>query len=129
MNKKTFVFLAMIVNIISESNVIASNANLTLFNAIRIAQQNSYDATLARYSFLASYWTYRSFKAELLPSVNLSGGLMNFDHSIVEARNYEDGKVSYVGNNSLSNNLTLSVDQKIAATDEMKQKANQVITK
>ena len=52
----------------------------------------------------------------LLPSVNLSGGIMNFDHSIVEARSYEDGKVSYVSNNTLSNNLTLSVDQRIAAT-------------
>lgn len=94
----------------------AEAQELSLANAIRIAQQNSYDASLARYSFMASYWTYRSFKAELLPSVNLSGGLMNFDHSIVEARNYEDGKVAYVNNNSLSNSLTLSVDQKIAAT-------------
>ena len=90
--------------------------SVSLPNAIRIAQQNSYDATLARFSFRASYWNYRSFKAELLPAVNLSGGLMNFDHSIVEARNYEDGKVSYVNNNTLSNNITLSVDQKIAAT-------------
>ena len=90
--------------------------SVSLPNAIRIAQQNSYDATLARFSFLASYWNYRSFKAELLPAINLSGGLMNFDHSIVEARNYEDGRVSYVNNNTLSNNITLSVDQKIAAT-------------
>ena len=89
---------------------------LSLTSAIRIARQNSYDATLARFSFLASYWNYRSFKAELLPAINLSGGLMNFNHSIVETRNYEDGKVSYVNNNTLSNNITLSVDQKIAAT-------------
>ena len=89
---------------------------LSLTNAIQIAQQNSYDAALARFSFLASYWNYRSFKAEFLPAINLNGGLMNFDHSIVEARNYEDGRVSYVNNNTLSNNITLSVDQKIAAT-------------
>lgn len=89
---------------------------VTLPDAIRIAQQNSFDAKLARDSFLASYWTYRSFKAEQLPSVNLNGGIMNFDHSIVETRNYEDGKVRYVGNNSLSNSMTLSLDQKITAT-------------
>lgn len=89
---------------------------LTLPNVIRIAQENSYDAKLARFSFLTGYWTYRSFKAELLPAVNLSGGLMNFDHSIVEARNYEDGRLVYVANNSMANNLTLSVDQQIAAT-------------
>lgn len=94
-----------------------SNAQqLTLSNTIQIAQENSLDAKSARFSFLASYWTYRSFKAELLPSVNLSGGLMNYNRSLVETRNYDDGHLSYVSNNTLSNSLTLSVDQKIAAT-------------
>lgn len=88
----------------------------SLHDAILIAQENSLDAKVARFSFLASYWTYRSFKAELLPSVNLSGGLMNFNRSLVETRNYEDGRLAYVTNNTLSNSLTLSVDQQIAAT-------------
>ena len=89
---------------------------ISLNNAIEIAQENSLDAKLARFSFLASYWTYRSFKAELLPAVNLSGGLMNYNRSLVEARNYDDGRLSYVSNNTLSNSPTLSVDQQIAAT-------------
>ena len=89
---------------------------VTLGNAIQIAQENSLDAKSAHFSFLASYWTYRSFKAELLPSVNFSGGLMNYNRSLVEARNYDDGRLSYVSNNTLSNSLTLSVDQQIAAT-------------
>lgn len=94
----------------------ASAQVLSLSNAIQIAQENSLDAKVARFSFLASYWTYRSFRAELLPSVNLSGGLLNFNRSLVEARNYEDGRLAYVTNNTLSNNLTLSIDQQIAAT-------------
>ena len=88
----------------------------SLHDAILIAQENSLDAKVAKFSFLASYWTYRSFKAELLPSVNLSGGLMNFNRSLVETRDYEDGRLAYVSNNTLSNSLTLSVDQQIAAT-------------
>ena len=93
-----------------------SAQKLTLENAIRIAQENSYDAMVAKYSFMASYWTYRSFKAELLPSMNLNGSLLNFDHSLVSVRNYEDGQVAYVNNNSMNNYLTLSVDQQIVAT-------------
>lgn len=89
---------------------------ITLNNAIKIAQENSLDAKSAHFSFLASYWTYRSFKAELLPSMNLSGGLMNYNRSLVEARNYDDGRLSYVSNNTLSNSLTFSVDQQIVAT-------------
>ena len=89
---------------------------LTLRNAISIAQQNSYDAQLAKLEFMSKYWTYRSFQADLRPSINLSGNIGNFDHSLVAVRNYDDGQVAYVSNNSLSNQLTLSVDQKIAAT-------------
>lgn len=89
---------------------------LTLSQAIRIAQENSLEAKTARFSFLAGYWTYRSFRAELLPAVNLGGGLMNYDRSLVETRNYDDGRLSYVSNNTLSNHLTLSIDQQIAAT-------------
>lgn len=70
---------------------------ISLNDAILIAQQNSYDAQLARFSFLSSYWAYKSFRAELLPSVSLTGGLMNFDHSRVEARNSEDGRIQLCG--------------------------------
>ena len=59
----------------------AEAQSLTLTNAIKIAQENSLDAQIARFSFMSKYWQYRSFKAELLPSVNLSGMLGNFNHS------------------------------------------------
>ena len=86
---------------------------LSLTEAIEIAKRDSYAAQVARYSFLGQYWNYRSYRAELLPSLNLSGGVMNFDRSIVEVRDAESGRVNYVDNNSLSNDLTLSVDQNI----------------
>lgn len=94
----------------------ADAQRLTLEQAIRIAQENSYSAQVAQFSFMASYWNYRSFKAQLKPAVNLNGTLGSFDHSLVETRNYEDGRINYVNNNSLVNYLTLSVDQSIAAT-------------
>lgn len=116
MKKRTY-FLIVAVGLLHGASLCSyAQQNLTLPTAIRIAQERSYDAQRARFSFLASYWTYRSFKAELLPAVNLYGGLMNFDHSIVETRNYETGQVNYVDNNSLSNNLTFSIDQQIVAT-------------
>lgn len=96
-------------------NANAEQRVVSLSDAIRIAQINSYDAKLAQFSFMSSYWSYRSFRAELLPSMSLSGGLMNFNHSRVEARNADDGRINYVDNNSLSNSLTLSIDQQIAS--------------
>lgn len=89
--------------------------SLSLNDAIDIAKRQSYEATVARLNFTGQYWSYRSFRAELLPAVNLSGGLFQFNRSMVETRNFEDGRISYVENNSLRNSLTLSVDQNIAA--------------
>lgn len=89
---------------------------LTLPAAITIAQKNSLDAQIARYSFMSSYWQYRSFKAQLMPSLNLSSGLGGFNHSVIETRDYETGRVKQVNNNTMTNSVTLSMDQQIAAT-------------
>ena len=93
-----------------------SAQQLTLNDVIRIAQENSYDAQVAKLSFMSSYWTYRSFKADLKPSVNLSANLLGFDHSTVGVRDYETGQQAYVNENSMTNSMTLSLDQKIAET-------------
>lgn len=71
---------------------------------------------MAKLQLLSAYWSYRSFRAELLPSVTLSGNLMNFDRSMTSVRNYENGKVNYVEDNQLSNNLSLSISQNIPLT-------------
>ena len=89
---------------------------MSLSDAIRLAQEYSLEAKMARFSFLGSYWSYKSYRAELLPSASLSGALLNYDRSVTSVRNYDDGRINYVENNSLSNSLTLSVRQNIVAT-------------
>lgn len=114
MTKKLLLMLLAMTGLTTSFSVSAQQ--VTLNDAIRIAQENSLDAKSARFSFQASYWNYRSFRAELLPSLNLGGNLGNYNRSLVEARNYEDGHLAYVSNNTLSNSLTLSLDQEIVAT-------------
>ena len=50
---------------------------LSLSSAIQIAQQQSYDAMVARLSFMSQYWSYRSFRAEM----NLSGNTLELSAS------------------------------------------------
>ena len=88
---------------------------LSLKEAIHIASEHSFDAYLAKFRYEASYWTYKSFLAELKPSANLYGDFLNFKHSKVEARNYEDGRINYVDDNSMSNSLSISIDQQVSA--------------
>lgn len=108
--KRFFLYISLLL-----STSVSAQTRLTLTDAISIAQKQSLSAMVARLNFMSSYWSNRSFKAEFLPAVNLSGELMQYNHSTVEARNAETGVINMVDNNSLTNSLTLSVDQNISA--------------
>ena len=109
MNRRLFLITALFITL----GCLAQH--LSMDSAIKIAQEHSYDAMVSRLSFMSQYWGFRSFRAEMMPAVNLSGNLLQFDRSMVEARNYDDGRIAYVENNSMSNSLALSVDQNIVA--------------
>ena len=49
--------------------------SLTLSQAIEIAQQHSPEAQVARHTYRASYWNYRFYKANYLPSLTLTSAL------------------------------------------------------
>lgn len=86
---------------------------MSLPEAIDFAKTHSLDAQLSRFRYFGSYWTYRSYRAELLPSATLSGDILNYNRSTEQVRNYEDGKINYVENNQMSNSLSLSITQQI----------------
>ena len=71
---------------------------------------------MVQLSFMSQYWSFRSYKAQLLPSLNLSGNLGNYNRSLVDVRDPETGRISYVANNTLSNDLSVYINQKIALT-------------
>lgn len=47
---------------------------LTLDEAVSLARENSPSALSAKHSFRASYWSWRSYKGDQLPSLSLSSG-------------------------------------------------------
>lgn len=89
---------------------------LTLEQAISIAHNRSPQAQIAQLNFMSQYWSFRSYKAQLLPSLNLNAGLGQYNRSLVEVRNVDTGEISYVANNTMTNDLSISIDQKIALT-------------
>lgn len=110
---KTRHYLSIIIFALYSMLCSAANRPLTLNDVIKIAHERSYNAQAAKFRLNAAYWTFRSIRAELLPAINLSGNVMEFDHSKVEARDFESGLINYVDNNTLSNTMILSVDQQI----------------
>ena len=89
---------------------------LTMQDVVQLAQENSISAMSNRNSFAASYWSYRSYKAELRPSLNLSANLAQFNRSLVALQDYNTGTISYRANYNLSNDATLYVSQSVPWT-------------
>ncbi len=89
---------------------------LSMDDVITLAQEKSIAAMTNRNIFAASYWSYRSFKAQYLPSLNLNGSIANFNRSLVLLQDYNTGATRYAQNYNMSNDLTLSIRQNIALT-------------
>lgn len=89
---------------------------IALSEAIDIAQRQSVDAMTAKYTFLSSYWAYRSYKASRLPSLNIEGDLLNFDRSFRLLQDYNSGQLNYVDNYNLQNAVGISIKQNITLT-------------
>ena len=75
---------------------------LSMSDVIRLAQENSVSGMTYRNMYLSNYWSYRSYKAEYLPSLSFSANLMNFNRSLVSLQDYNTGAISYRTNYNLS---------------------------
>ncbi len=113
---KKIVLTLCIVALCSGVSAQLVGGKLSLEQAIALAHSNSPSAQMAQLSFMSKYWSFRSYKAQLLPSINLNGNIGNYNRSTVEVRDPQTGEISYVANNTLNNSLSLSVDQQIALT-------------
>lgn len=89
---------------------------MTLEEVTETAKEQSQAAMLAKHNFLINYWQFRSYKATLLPSLNLNASLGQYNRSLMALRNSETGEYNYVSNNNLTNSLSLSIDQNVALT-------------
>jgi len=87
---------------------------LTLPEAVQMAREHSPEAIAAHHSFRASYWNWRSYKANLLPSLTFtSNPLLNRTISSVTL---PDGTDSYVHRDQLSVDAGLTINQNIPLT-------------
>lgn len=88
---------------------------ITLPEALDIAYRQSLQSLEAKNLALVSYWNYKNFKAELLPSLTLEGTLPYLDRSLKNYQN-DDGSFRFVRNNYLSEDLSLNISQNISLT-------------
>lgn len=89
---------------------------LTMDQTIVLAQERSISSMINENIYASAYWNYRYFKASRLPSLNLRTGIANVERSMVQVQNYETGEYTYRPVFTLSNDLSLYIQQRISAT-------------
>lgn len=120
MNK--FIYRTLLVFLLSASLPVITHAQsevgpgkLTLEQCIDIAQEQSAIANAARYSLIASRWRYKSFKADLLPSLSLSGDAPNYNKSIF-SNVLDNGQVTFSSRTQSEASASMSLRQNILPT-------------
>jgi outer membrane protein TolC len=85
---------------------------LLLDDAIAIAQSQSPDALTTRQTFRSSFWQYKSFRASYLPSMGANATIPQFQRAFSKYE-HSDGSVSYVQQQYISADGSLSVSQRL----------------
>jgi outer membrane protein TolC len=90
----------------------------TLFSleeTIQLAKEQSPLARSARYSLIASQWRYKSFRADLLPELSLSGDAPNYRRTL-SRRLTETGDIQFISTNQSDASLDVQINQNILWT-------------
>ena len=91
---------------------------LSLEQVVDLATENSLEALLAKHRFTSSYWSFRSYKANYLPSLSLDADVLDLNRRIVKDQVYEDGDwiPVYGETKSLSSTLNMQLIQMVPFT-------------
>ena len=89
---------------------------LTFNDVIKIAEENSPNALMAKHRFRASYWQFRTFKAEYRPSLTLIGTTPNYSTAYDRVWNSVTQQYDYRSTNILRNIGSLALSQNIGFT-------------
>lgn len=112
--KRTGILFIFLLTIVSVSTAFSQELKrLTLDEVIKLADEQSPNALMAKHRFRASYWEYRTFVAEYRPSLTLTGNLPDYSTAYSRVWNSELGRWDYVSTNILQTTGSMSLSQNI----------------
>lgn len=89
---------------------------LGLDEAVRMAAQSSLDAFRYKNMYLASYWEFRSYRADKLPTFGLNATPLDFNHYRRREYNFQTNEDQYVLRDYLNSDVSLQVNQNVGLT-------------
>ncbi|MEG2848633.1 MAG: TolC family protein [Bacteroidales bacterium] len=125
MNSIKIVTITLIISLLCANKTVAfytlqvfntiDTLRLSLDDAVRLAQLQSVDATVALNELKSAYWGYRTYRADRLPEIAFNGTVPNYRKSY-SSYQLENGSYTFVRNNVLGMNGGISISQGILFT-------------
>jgi outer membrane protein TolC len=114
--KKTVQIIFLFVLVISQIQLTAQNKRvLSIDQVINMAVEQSPRATMARHTFRASFWSFKSFRSNYMPSLTLNSTPMDLNRSF-QSITLDDGSDGFVERSAFSSSGSLEITQRIAPT-------------
>jgi outer membrane protein TolC len=89
---------------------------LTFDEVIKLSEEQSPNALMAKHRFRSSYWQYRTFVAQYRPSLTLTGSTPDYSTAFNRVWNSQTSSWVYVSTNVLQTIGSLSLTQNIGPT-------------
>ncbi|HKJ79981.1 MAG TPA: TolC family protein [Prolixibacteraceae bacterium] len=89
---------------------------LTLADVIEIASSQSLDAFRNQNMYLASYWEFRYYKADKLPSLSLQATAVDYNRSMQKVYNYDLNRDEFKLREDINSDLALLLNQNVGLT-------------
>jgi len=115
MNKHSLLLTILISVFLLKVNA-QTKITLSLDEVVKIASQNSLDAFRYKNMYLSSYWQFRYYKADKLPTLSLSTTPLDYNHYQKIEYNFQTNKDEYVLRDYLNSSMSLSLTQKVGLT-------------
>ncbi|WP_318347249.1 TolC family protein [Aquipluma nitroreducens] len=117
LNRLHYLFLIIFFSgFIQIANAQSEKLSLSLDEVVRIASKSSLDAFRYKNMYLSSYWEYRYYKADKLPSLSMSATPLDFNHYRKREYNFQTNEDQYVLRDYINSDVALKLNQNIGLT-------------
>ncbi|HAH26311.1 MAG TPA: TolC family protein [Prolixibacteraceae bacterium] len=114
---KIFLFLIVLFSGFGlQLNAQQESFSLSLDEVIKLGNQNSLDAFRYKNTYLSSYWQFRYYKADKLPSLSMTATPLDFNHSQSREYNVQDSVYRYYLVYYANSDITMQLNQKVGLT-------------
>jgi outer membrane protein TolC len=115
--KNLLLFSLIVLLLFSSKEMVAQEVKkLTFEEVIKLSEEQSPNALIAKHRFRSSYWQFRAYQAQFRPSLTLRGNAPNYSDGFDKVYDSNTGQYTYVAKNTISSSGSLALSQAVGLT-------------